>query len=83
MVVRLQKVQRRGVQAGRTVEAGLLQQFVDAAVGALDHAVRLRAAAARGGVLLRWGKRPPSPVHRVADLTYQFFCVPLVRTVSP
>lgn len=34
-------------QASPTVEAGLLQQFVDATVGAFGHAARLRAAATR------------------------------------
>jgi hypothetical protein len=38
-----------------TIETGLLQQFVDAPVEALDHAIRLRVARRRQAMLGRQG----------------------------
>lgn len=53
MVVQLRIVHQCGLQIGTAVEAGLLQQFIDATVEALDHAVRLRVPRWRQTVLGR------------------------------
>lgn len=46
VILQLQVVHQCSLQIGPAVEASLLQQFVDTAVEALDHAVRLWGAAA-------------------------------------
>jgi len=53
VVAQLQIIHQCGLQIGAAVEAGLLQQLVDAAVEALDHAVRLRMPRRRQAVLCR------------------------------
>lgn len=52
-MVQLQIVHQCNPQIGTAIEARLLQQLVDAAVEALDHAVRLRVAQWRQAVLGR------------------------------
>jgi hypothetical protein len=56
MVVQLQIVQQSRLQVSPAVETGLLQQFVDAAVEALNHAVRLRVARRCQAMLGRDGR---------------------------
>ncbi len=54
MVVQLQIVHQCGLQIGPAIEAGLLQQFIDATVEALDHAVRLRGPRRHQAMLGRY-----------------------------
>lgn len=55
MVVQLQIVQQNGLQISPAIETDLLQQFIDAPVEALDHAIGLQMARRRQTMLGRHG----------------------------